>query len=162
MKSNELLYQYAYDCYRDSLESKKEIRNRSSFFVGFGIPVLISLATASLATRGSEYGEKLIFVIAGGFLALISLLFFFLIYAPSSQKTYTISGLQKSIEANINESHLKEGSVESDLAYRYFTDVYGKIVEEYEKKNRDFKIFFIHLFVTLILGAICMAVSFVF
>lgn len=160
MKSEELLYQYAYDAYRDAVARKKDIRDRSAFFIGFGIPIAISLASASLATRGSDFLNKLYFIAIGALMGILAILFFFLIYCPGPQKTYTIKALQK--ELTSLESTLKERQNENDLSYSYFVGVYDQMAGAYETTNKYFRVLFVHLFISLFLSVILMTLSFIY
>lgn len=170
MKKDELLYQYSYDAYIQQLNRKTEIRNRSSFFIGLGIPIVASIASASLSTDTFISCLQATMLVITGCLTVISLIFFLLIFIPSKQYSYLPSQLIGDISHleidETNKGYLDSFSNKDDkseakdyLAYRFFSNTYSDLFDLYNKTHEKFKIYFILQSIAQTLSFILIVIS---
>ncbi len=170
MKKDELMYQYAYEEYKQQLIRKKEIRDRSSFLFGLSLPIISTLASASIASGETISCPKLILLIIAGIFVILSLFFFLLIYIPSGQlKHHVGSILNETAElynSPENEAYLgslkddeEKNSEEQRMSYHFFSKLYSDNIDSYEQKHRTFKLFFVALSIFISICYILLTIS---
>lgn len=183
MKTEELMYEYARDAYKEHITRKKEIRDRSSFFFGLGTPVTISIASISLASANPSSYAKIIILCIAGLMFVASIVFFLLIFLASNQSSFSPSQLLSEMPSIIKPSDIEDfaknrafenkGAFEDTIliddkiiseartfiGLRFFSNVYSRLFNEYEKKLKEFKWFFALLSITLCLALLLLTIS---
>lgn len=172
MIKEKLLYDYTYNQYLFQLDRKKEIRRRSSFYIGFGFPIAISFVISSIQNTDELSKPQAILLLVSGILLIGSIFSFLKIYLPSKQKTYypsqiinEVDGLGKSEEeinyVNFKKNENQKIEAEDYLGYRFFANMYSELYQLYESTHLMFKYYFISLALSLSISFILIAISFV-
>jgi len=107
MKKEELAYLYSIDYFKDILEIKKDIRNRSSFIIELSIPIIISLTSISFAISEDISCSQIILLLISLFFLIVGIVFFLLIYVPSSQKKYSVDQVIKEVSNLYDKAEYK-------------------------------------------------------
>jgi hypothetical protein len=172
MEKEKLLYEYTYTQYLSQTERKKELRNRSSFFIGLGFPITISFIISSIKSTDQVSEAQGVLLLISGILLIVSLVSFLMIYLPSKQKTYypeqiikDFDNLETSKEylyfLTSQKSETQKEQAKEYLSLRFFSNTYAQLYQLYEDTHKKFKKYFLILALSLSISLILTAISFV-